>query len=88
MESSERHSGGHDLLGMEYDEGPFYQTKRFDRYGVIVQQLIDTGHAYKCYCSKERLENCVKAEWPTRRSHATTDFAATAPSRPAPMRPM
>jgi len=43
-------------LGMEYDEGPFYQTKRFDRYGVIVQQLIDTDHAYKCYCSKERLE--------------------------------
>jgi glutamyl-tRNA synthetase len=43
-------------LGLEYDEGPFYQTKRFDRYGVIIQQLIDTGHAYKCYCSKERLE--------------------------------
>jgi glutamyl-tRNA synthetase len=43
-------------LGLEYDEGPFYQTKRFDRYGVIIQQLLDTGHAYKCYCSKERLE--------------------------------
>ena len=44
-------------LGLEYDEGPFYQTKRFDRYGVIIQQLLDTGHAYKCYCSKERLEH-------------------------------
>ena len=43
-------------LGLEYDEGPFYQTKRFDRYAVIIDQLIDTGHAYKCYCSKERLE--------------------------------
>ncbi len=43
-------------LGLEYDEGPFYQTKRFDRYSVIIQQLLDTGHAYKCYCSKERLE--------------------------------
>ncbi|MBU1191197.1 MAG: glutamate--tRNA ligase [Gammaproteobacteria bacterium] len=43
-------------LGLEYDEGPFYQTKRFDRYAVIIEQLIDTGHAYKCYCSKERLE--------------------------------
>jgi glutamyl-tRNA synthetase len=43
-------------LGLEYDEGPFYQTKRFDRYAVIIQQLQDTGHAYKCYCSKERLE--------------------------------
>ena len=43
-------------LGLEYDEGPFYQTKRFDRYAAIIQQLLDTGHAYKCYCSKERLE--------------------------------
>jgi len=43
-------------LGLEYDEGPFYQTERFDRYDEIIQQLLSTGHAYKCYCSKERLE--------------------------------
>ena len=43
-------------LGLEYDEGPFYQTERFDRYKVIVDQLLESGHAYKCYCSKERLE--------------------------------
>lgn len=43
-------------LGLEYDEGPFYQTKRFDRYDAIIQQLLDTGHAYQCYCSKDRLE--------------------------------
>ena len=43
-------------LGLEYDEGPIYQTKRFDRYDAIIQQLLDSGHAYKCYCSKERLE--------------------------------
>ncbi len=43
-------------LGLEYDEGPIYQTKRFDRYGEVIQQLMDSGHAYKCYCSKERLE--------------------------------
>ncbi|MFA5531533.1 MAG: glutamate--tRNA ligase family protein, partial [Thiohalomonadaceae bacterium] len=36
-------------LGLEYDEGPFYQTKRFDRYKEVVQQLLDTGHAYRCY---------------------------------------
>jgi len=43
-------------LGLEYDEGPIYQTRRFDRYDAIIQQLLDSGHAYKCYCSKERLE--------------------------------
>lgn len=43
-------------LGLDYDEGPFYQTKRFDRYAQVIEQLMDSGHAYKCYCSKERLE--------------------------------
>jgi glutamyl-tRNA synthetase len=43
-------------LNLEYDEGPFYQTKRFDRYKEVVQQLVDTGHAYRCYCTKEELE--------------------------------
>ncbi|RFA28573.1 glutamate--tRNA ligase [Alkalilimnicola ehrlichii] len=43
-------------LGLEYDEGPFYQTKRFDRYKEVIQQLLDEGKAYYCFCSKERLE--------------------------------
>lgn len=44
-------------LGLDYDEGPFYQTKRFDRYKEIAQQLLASGKAYRCYCSKERLES-------------------------------
>lgn len=43
-------------LGLEYDEGPFYQTERFDRYKEVIQQLMDEGHAYHCYCSKEELD--------------------------------
>ena len=43
-------------LGLEYDEGPFYQTKRFDRYKEVIQQLFDQGHAYHCYCSREELD--------------------------------
>lgn len=43
-------------LGLEYEEGPFYQTKRFDRYKEVIQQLLDTGHAYHCYCSREELD--------------------------------
>jgi len=43
-------------LGLEYDEGPFYQTHRFERYKEIIQQLLDNGQAYHCYCSKEELD--------------------------------
>ncbi|MDH5328271.1 MAG: glutamate--tRNA ligase [Gammaproteobacteria bacterium] len=43
-------------LGLEYDEGPFYQTQRFDRYKEVIQQLLDQGHAYHCYCSREELD--------------------------------
>lgn len=53
---------GMNWLGLEYDEGPFYQTHRFDRYKEVIQQLIDTGHAYRCYCSKERLEHLREAQ--------------------------
>jgi glutamyl-tRNA synthetase len=43
-------------LGLEYDEGPFRQTERFDRYEQVKQQLLAEGEAYRCYCSKARLE--------------------------------
>lgn len=43
-------------LGLEYDEGPFYQTRRFDRYRQVLQHLLSEGKAYYCYCTKEELE--------------------------------
>ncbi|MDT8407638.1 MAG: glutamate--tRNA ligase [Methylococcales bacterium] len=43
-------------LGLDYDQGPFYQTQRFDRYRDVIQQLLAQGDAYYCYCSKEELE--------------------------------
>ena len=43
-------------LGLEYDEGPFYQTHRFDRYNEVIDQLLEKGLAYRCDCSKERLD--------------------------------
>lgn len=48
---------GMSWLGLEYDEGPFYQTQRFDRYKEVIQQLLDQGQAYHCYCSKEELQS-------------------------------
>lgn len=47
---------GMQWLGLDYDEGPYYQVQRFDRYAEVIQQLIDQGDAYYCYCSKEELD--------------------------------
>lgn len=49
-------------LGLEYDEGPFYQTQRFDRYKTVIQEMLATGQAYHCYCSKERLDSLRTAQ--------------------------
>jgi glutamyl-tRNA synthetase len=48
-------------VALDYDEGPFYQTQRFDRYKEVIQQLLASGHAYHCYCSKEELD-ALRAE--------------------------
>lgn len=47
---------GMEWLDLDYDEGPFYQSERMDRYRAVVEQLLAEGKAYRCYCSKERLE--------------------------------
>ncbi|MBU1558848.1 MAG: glutamate--tRNA ligase, partial [Gammaproteobacteria bacterium] len=44
-------------LGMDYDEGPYFQTQRLARYKEVIDQLLKDGLAYRCYCSKERLEH-------------------------------
>ena len=43
-------------LGLDYEEGPIYQTERYGRYAAMAQQLLDEGKAYRCVCTKERLE--------------------------------
>ena len=43
-------------LALNHDQGPFYQTQRYDRYNAVIHQLLDEGKAYRCTCSKERLE--------------------------------
>ena len=42
-------------LGLNADEGPFYQSQRFDRYRAVTDQWLSEGKAYHCYCSKEEL---------------------------------
>ena len=47
---------GMDWLTLDYDEGPFYQSRRFERYREVVQKLLDDGKAYHCYCTQEEVE--------------------------------
>jgi glutamyl-tRNA synthetase len=43
-------------LGIDWDEGPFFQTERMQLYRAAAGHLIHTGHAYYCFCRKEQLE--------------------------------
>lgn len=49
-------------LNLDYDEGPFFQMQRMPRYKQVIQQLLDEGHAYHCYCSKDELEAMREAQ--------------------------
>ena len=48
-------------LNLGYDEGPYYQTQHVRRYREVLDRMLKEGQAYRCYCSKERLEN-LRAE--------------------------
>ena len=61
---------GFKWLGMDYDEGPlvggpfgpYYQTQRRSLYQQYAHQLIESGHAYRCYCTPERLDHMRKEQ--------------------------
>jgi glutamyl-tRNA synthetase len=47
---------GMQWLGLGYDEGPFYQMQRMDRYKEVIQTMLNAGSAYYCYSSKDELD--------------------------------
>ena len=47
---------GMEWAGLDHDEGPFYQTRRFERYKEVIEEMLAAGTAYRCYCTKEELE--------------------------------
>ncbi len=49
-------------LGLDHDEGPFYQTQRMDRYQEVIEKLLSEGFAYRCYCSREELDVMREAQ--------------------------
>ena len=63
---------GMSWLGLAADEGPYYQTQRFDRYKEVIAQWLAEGKAYKCYCTKEELEQ-LRAEQMARKDKPRYD---------------
>ncbi|MFQ3249409.1 MAG: glutamyl-tRNA synthetase [Glaciecola sp.] len=47
---------GMEWLGLHHDKGPYYQTKRFDRYNQIIDEMLEKGLAYKCFMSVAELD--------------------------------
>ncbi len=49
-------------LGLDADEGPFFQMQRLDRYRTVVDGMLATGSAYRCYCTPDELEAMREAQ--------------------------
>jgi glutamyl-tRNA synthetase len=49
-------------LGLDEDEGPYFQTQRYDRYRAVIADMLEKGLAYRCYCSKEELDAMREAQ--------------------------
>jgi glutamyl-tRNA synthetase len=62
QESIDAILSGMDWLGLDYDEGPCYQSQRMDRYRQVIDQLLEAGQAYYCYCTKEELDELRESQ--------------------------
>jgi glutamyl-tRNA synthetase len=49
-------------LGLDFDEGPIYQMQRLARYQEVAEQLMESGHAYRCYCTPAELDVMREAQ--------------------------
>ena len=59
-------------LGLDADEGPFYQSQRYERYREVIQQWLAEGKAYRCYCTREELDE-LRAQQMTAGGHVRYD---------------
>ncbi len=56
QESVDAIMDGMNWLQLDWTHGPFFQTERFDRYKEVIAQLLESGHAYRCYSTAEEVE--------------------------------
>ena len=81
-----------DWLGLDYDEGPVYQTQRLDRYREVAEQMVAAGAAYYAYESKAELEAmreaAMAANEKPRYNGAYREHKCRSPRRPEPRDPL
>ena len=63
---------GMQWLGLQHDEGPFYQMQRMDRYREVIAKMLADGTAYHCYMSREELD-ALRAEQEARKEKPRYD---------------
>ena len=74
---------GMEWLGLRPDEGPHYQTKRYDRYHEVIDQLLARGEAYHCWCTKDELDQ-MRAEQMARKEKPRYDGRCRGGREPRP----
>ena len=81
---------GMNWLNLAWDEGPYFQTKRFDRYNAVIDEMLVAGTAYKCYCSGRldalREEQMAKGEKPRYDGRCRHDHSEHATDEPCVVR--
>ncbi|MCC5794960.1 MAG: glutamate--tRNA ligase [Chromatiales bacterium] len=70
-------------LGLDPDEGPFYQSQRFDRYREVAARLLAEGKAYHCWCTREELDQ-MRAQQQARGERPGYDGRCRQRSEPRP----
>lgn len=74
---------GMQWLGLTYDEGPIYQTNRYSRYLEVIELWLKEEKAYRCYCSKERLEALRHSQLDAKEKPRYDGHCLTTSSHPA-----
>jgi glutamyl-tRNA synthetase len=72
-----------DWLGLKPDEGPFFQSRRFDRYREVADRMLQAGTAYRCYCTPEELAE-MRAQQTARGEKPRYDGRCRARAEPRP----
>lgn len=74
---------GMQWLGLDHDEGPFFQSRRMDRYREVIELFLNEGKAYRCYCSRAELD-AMRAEQLARKEKPRYDGRCRERSAPRP----
>ncbi len=66
-------------LGLDWDEGPFFQSERLERYTPYVEKLLESGHAYRCFKTTEELEQKRQELAKTKDQHLDKNWLKSTP---------